>query len=136
MNKYLLLCFVFMGTILSTNLVAQNFTVIPNPAYGSADLNDPETNPDDVVAYASITNNTSDTLFLKWERIYNDKPESWESAVCDVNLCYLPIISTKEFFLPPNFTNGDMIVHAYPGKEPGGIPQYGAVPGEAHVKIK
>lgn len=134
MKRYLL-SIIFLLAV-SFVLNAQNFTVSPNPSYGSADLDDPESNPDDVVAYASITNHTSDTLFLKWERIFNDKPESWETAICDVNLCYLPIVSTKEFFLPPGLSNGDMLVHVYPAKEPGGIPQYGAIPGEAHVKIK
>ncbi len=132
-NLLLLLSFI---TVFSAAVVAQNYTVTPNPASGSADLDNPATLPDDVVAEAHITNNTSDSLFLRWERIINDKPDSWETAVCDVNLCYFPTVSTKEFILPPNFADGQMLVHAYPGKEPGGIDENGAVPGTAHVKIK
>lgn len=135
MNKFLRLTLIFIVAI-ATKAAAQNYTVTPIPAYGSADLNNPATLPDDVVADAHITNNTSDSLFLRWERIVNDKPESWNTAVCDVNLCYFPSVSTKDFVLPPNFANGQMLVHAYPGKEPGGISENGAVPGEATVKIK
>ena len=135
MKKYLLLCLALM-TILGTSLVAQNYTVTPNPAAGSADLDDELSDPDDVFADAHITNLTSDTLFMRWERILNDKPDSWATAVCDINLCYLSHVSTKDFILTPNFTDGDMIVHAYPGMEPGGISMYGAEPGEATVKIK
>lgn len=135
MNKFIPSLFLIFVLITNT-VLAQNYSVSPNPAYGSADLDIPSTQPDDVVAYAYINNLTSDSLFLKWERIENDKPESWETAVCDVNLCYLPHVGTKEFVLPPNLSDGDMLVHTYPGKEPGGIPEYGAVPGEAHVKIK
>ena len=135
MNKCVLLLMFFV-TVFSSTTFAQNFTVTPIPSYGFANLDDPQSGPDDVVAEALISNNTSDTLFLKWERIVNDKPESWETAVCDVNLCYFPAVSTKEFFLAPNFSEGQMLVHAYPGKAPGGIPANGAVPGEATVKIK
>ena len=135
MNKYILLSLVFI-VALSTSIVAQNYTVTPNPAAGSADLDNPATNPDDVVAYAKITNNTSDTLFLRWERVMNDKPESWNTAVCDKNLCYFPHVATKDFFLLPNEADQDLLVHAYPAMEPGGIPMYGAEPGDAIVQLK
>ncbi len=132
-NLLLLLSFI---TVFSATVVAQNYTVEPIPAYGDADLDNPATDPDDVIASAHITNNTSDSLFLRWERIVNDKPDSWNTAVCDVNLCYFPTVSSKEFILPPNLSGGEMLVHAYPGLEPGGIDENGAVPGTAHVKIR
>ena len=135
MNKYILFLIAICVT-LSTSVIAQNYTVTPIPASGSADLDDPMTNPDDVVAYAKITNNTSDTLFLRWERIMNDKPDSWETAVCDKNLCYFPWVATKDFFLAPNEADQDLLVHASPAMEPGGIPMYGADPGDAIVHLK
>lgn len=135
MNKYVLFLIFFVATF-SSAVVAQNYTVTPIPASGSADLDNPATQPDDVVASAHITNNTSDSLFLRWERVVNDKPDSWNTAVCDVNLCYFPSVSTKDFVLPPNFEDGEMLVHAYPGLEPGGIEENGAVPGEATVLIR
>ncbi len=131
-----IILFVLCLSVISSATIAQNYTVSPNPVSASADLDNPNTHPDDVEAHAGISNNTSDTLFMRWERVYNDKPDSWETAVCDVNLCYFPHVSTKDFILTPNLQNGDMIVHAYPGMEPGGIPENGAVPGEATVHIK
>ncbi len=129
MKKYLLL---FNLVTFSLAVSAQNFTVTPNPALGEANTDDIGTSPDDVVAHANITNNTSDTLFLRWERIENTKPECWETAVCDVDLCYYYTVNTIDFILLPNLSNGEMLVHAYPGGEPGNVPTIG----EAKVRIK
>ncbi len=116
----------FSFTLSCLLVSAQSFTVVPNPANGEADLNDPGTSPEDVVAHSYISNNTSDTLFMKWERVLDDKPECWETAVCDVNLCYFPWVSSKEFTLLPNLSDGDMLVHAYPD----------GYSGESTVKLK
>ncbi len=132
MKKYLLLL-AFIAV--SSAVIAQDWFVEPNPAYGEANLDDWLTGPDDIVADAHITNNTSDTIFMRWERVVNIKPESWETAVCDVNLCYLPSASTKDFMLLPDST-GAMLVHAYSAMLPGGIPENGAVPGVATVMLK
>ena len=123
MHKYLLL-FLFSFICLTAN--AQSFEITPNPALGEANTDMPSTDPDDVVATAHISNNTSDSLFLRWERIDNTRPnECWETAVCDVNLCYFPTVSTKDFVLPPNFEDGEMLVHAYTGGSPGDDPTTG-----------
>ena len=129
MNKIILL---FVLTTFCSTVSAQNYTVTPNPAYGVADTDDVNTEPDDVVAYAHITNNTSDTIYMRWERIVNEKPECWETAVCDVDLCYYFTINTVDFKLPPNLVDGEMLVHAYPGGEPGASPTIG----EAEVVVK
>ena len=133
MNKII---FLSVFTIFFSVLNAQNYSVTPNPASGTADLDNLATEPDDVVAYAYITNNTSDSIFLKWERIMNDKPGCWETAVCDPNLCYQPNKDTEEFGMAANQSNSDMLVHAYPGKKPGGIDENGADPGDATVVLK
>ncbi len=129
MNKFLLLF--ILATFFST-INAQNYTVTPNPAYGVADTGNIGTDPDDVVASAHITNNTSDTIYMKWERIVNDKPECWETAVCDVDLCYYFTINSVEFELPPNLEDGEMLVHAYTGGAPGETPTIG----EAEVVVR
>jgi hypothetical protein len=63
-----------------------------------------------------ITNNTASPLALSWERTLNSIPrlEGWESAFCDVNMCYLPGTSTQSFILPANVTD-TMSLHFYPG---------------------
>lgn len=125
MKKNLLLLILFVSASFSTALIAQNYTVSPNPAFKTVDI-DNDVDPDDIVAEAHITNNTSDSLFLRWERIDNNKPECWETAVCDVNLCYFPTVSSMDFVLLPNLSSGEMLVHAYPD----------GTPGDAEIKIR
>lgn len=131
-----LLLFITTSSFLLT-LNAQNFSVEPNPAYAEADLDNPSSQPDFMQALASISNNTSDTLFLKWERVLEDTPDGWKTTVCEPNLCVFPNVNTREFILYPNVIDQAMYVEAYPGMYPGGIPQNGAVPGigEVHLKI-
>ena len=131
MNKNILLILFFVS-VFSSAITAQNFTVTPNPVYGEANTDDMGSDPDDVVAEAHITNNTSDTLFMKWERIDNTRPDCWETAVCDVNLCYFPTVSTMDFILTPNLTDGQMLVHAYTGGSPGSDP----TAGDATIVVK
>jgi hypothetical protein len=48
-----------------------------------------------------ITNNSTDpadTLFT-WERIIEDLPDTWETAICDKDLCYPVTTSTSGFVL-------------------------------------
>ena len=114
MKRNLLLTCLFALIVLG--LTAQNYTVDPNPAFGEANLDDLGTNPEDIKADAFITNNTNDTLNLRWERIGNERPEGWETAICDVNLCYLPNTTTKDFMLLPNESGGDMLCPCLPGR--------------------
>jgi hypothetical protein len=124
------LCFCF------SFISAQNFNVEPNPAYATADLDDFSTQPEDMIAEAFLNNVTSDTLFMKWERILEDTPEGWKTAVCDANICVFPEVSFNEFVLYPNESEFSLLVHAYPGGEPGGIFVNGAMPGEGEVHLK
>ncbi len=117
-------------------IIAQNFSVDPNPAYATADLDDFSTQPEDMIAEAFLNNITSDTLFMKWERILDDTHEGWKTAVCDANICVFPEVSFNEFVLYPNESGFSLLVHAYPGGEPGGIFVNGAMPGEGEVHLK
>jgi hypothetical protein len=78
---------IFIVFICLSVLNAQNFSVEPNPAYAEADLNNPSSQPDFMQAFASISNYTSDTLFLNWERVLEDTPDGWKTTVCEPNLC-------------------------------------------------
>ena len=69
-------------------------SISPNPAEGffSVDISDPYL---DLEVHAEVKNLTEDTLRLKWERFEMDRPEAWQSQVCDNNFCYLPNVSTN-----------------------------------------
>ena len=119
--------------LLQTFIFAQTFTVSPNPAYGEADLDDPTTNPGDILAAAEIFNNTDSTLFFRWERIENNRPDGWETSVLGVVITLPPWVDSSEFSLSPN-SSGLLNVNAWPSGSPGDI--NGAIPGEATVKLK
>ncbi|MEL6638929.1 MAG: T9SS type A sorting domain-containing protein [Bacteroidota bacterium] len=128
-----LLTLLFLVTLLSFSLAQGSFTINPVPALGEADLQDPTTYPGDVIAHAEITNNTSETLMLRWVRTEVDLPDMWATGVCDVNYCYGSEVSRREFELAPNAT-GTLDVHAYPSGIPGS--EEGAVPGEAQITVR
>ena len=133
MNKYLLL--LVLTTFFST-VCAQNFTITPNPAFAEANLDEPLTDPADMVAEALISNNTSDTLFLRWDRIVNDRPDGWEISVSDPDIHLLPHVNNKDFILLPNTSEQAISVHAYPGGMPCCLEETGAIPGEGEVHLK
>ena len=49
-----------------------------------------------------ISNSTSDTVFVTWERTLDRLPDGWVTNVCDLQQCYSPSTSSKEFFIAPN----------------------------------
>ncbi len=132
MNKTLLtISFVL---VFAAVLTAQSFTITPIPTYAEANLQDASTYPGDVVAHAEITNNTSETLDLRWIRTELVMPTGWASGVCDINYCYDTDVSRRDFQLPPN-GKGILDVHAYPGGIPGSL-ENGAIPGEAIIHVR
>jgi len=64
------------------------------------------------VAYSFITNNGASGDFI-WERNVISITEGWTSAVCDVNTCHGPTVSSMPFSLAAGET-GNLDVHAYP----------------------
>ncbi len=71
----------------------------------------------DVVIKGTLTNETDSDINLIWKRevkyIYSTADDSWESAVCDLNRCYLPFVSQADFVLPANGTS-NLDAHVYP----------------------
>ncbi len=132
MHKTLLLL-LLMVTGLSYAMAQPSFTIQPVPALGEADFQEPTSYPGDVIAHAEITNNTSETLTLRWNRAEVILPDGWATGVCDVNYCYGSDVSRREFELGPNET-GTLDVHAYPGGIPGEL--NGATAGEATINVK
>lgn len=110
---------------------AQSFSISPNPAYGDADL---DANPFtiEIVAEAFISNNTDEVLNLKWERIVNDKPECWFTAVSDPWLSSLPNSDSHKFEVAANSDNNSLYVTAFVNDLTGMNP----AAGEAHVIVK
>ena len=104
-----------------------------NTLEGSADLQDASTMPGDVVAHGFVVNNSNSTKTFVWDRVAVDVPTPWASAICDLNNCYLPFVSTKEFELEAG-EEGTMDVHIYPGGNPGVL--NGATPGVGTVTIR
>lgn len=132
MKKIMLLS--FFALLISSNIVAQSFSVTPNPAFATADLDDISTNPGDLLAPSTISNNAGDTLNIMWERVFEDLPEDWVSAIADPFISYPPFVGTGDFWLLPS-ESAALDVHVFPSGFPGSID--GAIPGvgEVHLKI-
>jgi hypothetical protein len=72
----------------------------------------------DVVIKGELTNETDEALNLTWFRevvyIYSENENmEWLSAVCDINQCYFPHVSTADFTIDPNGTS-NLDAHVYP----------------------
>jgi len=65
---------------------------------------------EDAEGHTTIQNLTNATQTIRWERTNVDTTPGCQSQVCDLNLCYLPTVSTKTFNIAPNAT-GNLIMH-------------------------
>ena len=109
------------------SLNAQVITVTPNPMVanfegvvldGSVDLE----------SHVSVTNNTTDSISLKWQReIPVDCPEGWKTLICDNVTCYGANTGTNynppaiqvPFVLAPGETYSNFLLHVRPGTSAG-----------------
>ncbi len=106
--KKLYALIIFLVFIFAQAGVAQ--TVIdPNPVQ----LNDLDVSIPDIVAYSTITNESSFNVNYEWVRTEIEITEGWTSAVCDKNQCYLWFVDSQEFSLAPG-EEGTLDVHIYP----------------------
>lgn len=85
-------------------------------------------NQDLVPEHVAFTNNTTDTIRLKWQReIPEACPEGWKTQVCDNSYCFASSTSTNynppqievPFTLAPGETFPDFIFHVLPATTPG-----------------
>jgi len=84
------LLFTLLLFVTSTIGNAQNFVVDANPSIlieTDVDLSNMSSEP---INHATLTNNTSGTVQLGWQRTIVEAPEEWEFPVCDANQCYFP----------------------------------------------
>lgn len=69
----------------------------------------PHNNPD-VEGHFTITNTTNASQTIRWTRTVVNITNGCETQICDINLCYLPVVSTRTFNLDANST-GNIIMH-------------------------
>lgn len=132
MKKYLytlcLLCFC-TGFLSAQDTIS----VTENQVYKTVNVGD--TSDDDIAGYVDITNNANETRTFTWERTIVSKPDGWNIAFCDLNLCYAPHVSTESYMQDAGSTN-ELTLHAYPGGSPGAtITDADAGTAEVHVRI-
>lgn len=109
--KFLYLCSFLSFLTIWNNKIAAQLSIEPNPAV----VLDIDVSEFDIVAHSIIKNETDEIKSFTWLRNVISIEDTWLSAVCDKNLCYLPHISTP----PQNFTlnpqeEGTLDVHIYP----------------------
>jgi hypothetical protein len=68
----------------------------------------------DIAAKASLKNNSTDTLIVRWTRKIESISQGWSSAVCDKNFCYIPTVDSMRLIMAPGETS-NMDIHVYPG---------------------
>lgn len=105
----LTLLLVFL-TIASLSSLAQGDDLYFEENIVTQGINPGET---DIPAETTIVNPTSTPLVVRWIREVNSLPRNWQSAICDINLCYLPTVDSAEFTIPAN-SSSPIIVHVYP----------------------
>ncbi|MGH1434330.1 MAG: T9SS type A sorting domain-containing protein [Lewinella sp.] len=126
MLKYLLLAPML---VFQTLAQSQSFTLSPNPVAVEAGL-ETLSFPGGLIAESFITNNTADTLYMKWDRIVNDKPDCWVTSVFGVWIQAIPTVNSLEFNLLPNRTEHiDVLTFVDPQGD-------GLTAGEAEVVLK
>lgn len=65
---------------------------------------------DDVEGLITISNPTASTQTIKWERTVLNITSGCQTQVCDLNLCYIPSVSTKTFDIAAG-ASGDILMH-------------------------
>jgi hypothetical protein len=89
---------------------AQNVTINPFQISVNASLDSA-----DVVARSIMINAANSTKTFTWTRTIVNVTSGWDIAVCDKDLCYLPIVSTRNITLSAG-EQARMDIHAYPNR--------------------
>ena len=105
--KNLLLTFLLFIGITAVVNAQSAFLLEPVPAsaFGTDDM-------PDVPVDAHISNISSTTAHLKWERSIIELTSTCQIAVCDPNVCWGKSLETMNFDLEPH-AGGAMVVHFY-----------------------
>jgi len=115
MKQSLLISFLYLLTL---SLSAQSLSFEYVDTDGTIVFENTGSAGQDVVIKGTLTNETNEDIDLSWRRdveyIFSEGSETWESAVCDLNRCYLPFVSQADFVLPAN-GESNLDAHLYPG---------------------
>ncbi|MDZ4759056.1 MAG: hypothetical protein SGJ10_13085 [Bacteroidota bacterium] len=85
-HKVLVLAAMFAANTFS---FAQSYTIRPNDTFiVNAMMEDLET------LTIQQVNSTSNTIYLKWEKISASVPALWEASVCDNQICYTTLVDS------------------------------------------
>ena len=125
MKKNLLICLLFFTcfAVKAQDIISLSATEVEANFQGQ----DMTNNWLDLSAEVAVTNMTDETIQIKWTRVVpGDCNESWETAICDNNTCYLPTVDTNwgpnanagnvdvAFELGPNESFDHFAFHIYP----------------------
>ncbi|MBK8473111.1 MAG: T9SS type A sorting domain-containing protein [Sphingobacteriales bacterium] len=72
----------------------------------------------EIVAHATVLNNTGSTVSLKWQRTVNNLSQDWSALICDAETCWGPNTHTNTVVLPAGQTSL-MDCHFRPNDAPG-----------------
>lgn len=99
----------------------------------SADTSYATGSPDEIhKAEVVVTNNGPDGQNMTWVRVVNDKPEEWETSVCDPNLCWAPFADAPGYgWFQPAGADDDFYVQ-FDGRN---FPDGPAVDGHGEVEV-
>lgn len=76
-------------------LTAQvNIVVAPDSVFVSLPAIETE-----ITLPSHITNNSGDSVTIRWTRVVEQETQGWEHAFCDKNLCYFGTVGSKTFKL-------------------------------------
>lgn len=115
--KHALLIYIFAVSVFSLQAQSLSFDYVDTDGTIAFENTGDVTDNQDIVIKGMLTNETDSDLNLIWHRdvkhIFSDGSDTWQSAVCDNNQCYLPHVSQAEFSIPAGGTS-NLDAHVYP----------------------
>ncbi|HMQ47473.1 MAG TPA: T9SS type A sorting domain-containing protein [Saprospiraceae bacterium] len=89
--KHFILFLSLFSFLVTENRAQISLTFTPDEVETS-DYIDPENLDYELIGYAKVKNESSETVSLRWERTFIQKPEGWDIQVCDLYQCYSQVV--------------------------------------------
>ncbi len=93
MERFLLIA--SLSLLFENKVLAQAISINPDTTYIETYTNVFE------VGLATVYNNSSDTLNLRWHRISESVLPAWVYSICDINTCHGSEVDSADFIIPP-----------------------------------
>lgn len=103
MKRFGTLLFLFLG-FMGASFAQSSFSISTNSVWTITPASE------DVEGHIEITNPTNATQTIRWERTVMNITAGCHTQVCDLNLCYIPTVSTQKFDIAAGST-GSIIMH-------------------------